>query len=200
MKLPFSYRNHFFSPILLSSLLGHLVFFGGDGLFFSPSKFAVQQAPSSVEIVILEEPKVRKERHKTEAVLTAKDLANVSEEVFQKSEERPRKSAPKSVVIPSHKGALEDMNPAYLKNPAPIYPRRAQEAGWQGLVILEALVQSDGRPARIKVLKSSGYKILDESALKAVQKWQFLPARVGNFPFSSWVKIPVRFVLIKENP
>jgi len=59
-------------------------------------------------------------------------------------------------------------------------------------------VGAAGRPERVEVFRSSGYEILDEAALKAVRAWQFLPARAGGIPFSSRIKIPVRFRLIED--
>lgn len=62
-------------------------------------------------------------------------------------------------------------------------------------MVLKVLVRKEGNPGQILIDKSSGYKILDESALKAVQNWQFFPRRIGNIPFASWVKVPIRFCL-----
>jgi protein TonB len=86
-----------------------------------------------------------------------------------------------------------------LKNPAPIFPEYARTRGWEGTVILSVLVGSDGKVQKITVERSSKHQILDESALKTVRKWQFKPAQVGNLVFASWIKVPVRFVLVETN-
>ncbi len=197
MKLPFSYKQHIFGAILTVSALGHLSVIG-LGSFFSPSpEYAVEQAPSSMEVVILNEREIKKEKQKTEEVMVLKNL-NVSPEI-QKIKERPKiELIKKAVYIPPVKGAVTQTKPAYLKNPAPVYPNRAREQGWKGVVILKVLVSEKGQVEQIEIHKSSGYIILDESALKTIKTWRFLPARMGAMSFSSWIKIPVRFVLTEK--
>ena len=45
------------------------------------------------------------------------------------------------------------------------------------------------------LLKSSGYSLLDASAIEAVKKWKFHPAMVAGVKISSAVNVPVRFRL-----
>ena len=52
-----------------------------------------------------------------------------------------------------------------------------------------------GKPAAINVAKSSGHKIRDDAAVKAVQGWAFEPARRGQTPIDGWVKVPLNFKL-----
>ena len=80
-------------------------------------------------------------------------------------------------------------------NPPPNYPPKAHQNGIQGTVLLTVLVQSNGRPRTVEVLRSSGYRILDIAALKAVRKWQFNPAYNDNIPVEAFVEVPVEFVL-----
>ncbi|MCW9012976.1 MAG: TonB family protein [Gammaproteobacteria bacterium] len=50
------------------------------------------------------------------------------------------------------------------------YPRAAQRRNWQGQVLLEFIILSDGDISQIKVNKSSGYSILDNAAMEALNK------------------------------
>ncbi len=50
------------------------------------------------------------------------------------------------------------------------YPAYAQEEGWQGTVKMRFLVNRDGSVDSIHILKSSGYSLLDNSAVKAVRQ------------------------------
>jgi protein TonB len=84
-------------------------------------------------------------------------------------------------------------------NPRPEYPRTAREAGWEGTVILQVLVLPDGTAGNVTLHKTSGYSILDETALAAVRGWRFVPAMDGNFPVQSIVRLPVRFDLKAAN-
>jgi protein TonB len=45
------------------------------------------------------------------------------------------------------------------------------------------------------VSQSSGFPLLDESAVQTVKGWQFKPAQMAGIPISTTVNIPVRFRL-----
>jgi TonB family protein len=80
-------------------------------------------------------------------------------------------------------------------NLRPEYPRLAREAGWEGTVMLRVEVLSDGKAGAVNVHKTSGYSLLDDAAVTAVQRWHFTPAMDGNFPVSAVVHLPVKFDL-----
>jgi TonB family protein len=84
----------------------------------------------------------------------------------------------------------------YAGNPKPIYPREARERGYQGEVLLKVEVLPNGRVGQIEVKKSSGYEVLDQSALATVKKWKFVPARRGEDAIAFWVNIPIKFELL----
>ena len=90
---------------------------------------------------------------------------------------------------------LKEAMPLYRKNPPPIYPRTARRRGLQGKVVLEVFVYKNGTVRDLRVLTSSGYKILDKAAVKAVKNWLFEPAMKGEHQVSMWVKLPVQFQL-----
>lgn len=85
--------------------------------------------------------------------------------------------------------------PLYRQNPSPEYPALARRRHLQGNVILEVLVNKNGRVEELFVKESSGYKVLDRAALKAVRGWLFEPGRKGTSPVSMKVLVPVRFSL-----
>ena len=85
--------------------------------------------------------------------------------------------------------------PMYRSNTRPIYPRWARKRGWQGTVMLEILVDVEGRTRDIRVYKSSGYDVLDEAAATAAKKWMFVPGMRGNSSVEMWVRVPVAFEL-----
>jgi protein TonB len=43
--------------------------------------------------------------------------------------------------------------------------------------------------------RSSGHDMLDESAIEAVKKWRFIPAKRGETPVASSVIVPIIFTL-----
>ena len=85
--------------------------------------------------------------------------------------------------------------PIYDKKPSPEYPLIARRRGFQGTVVLEVMVKSNGRVGGLRVLKSSGYKVLDMAAGESVRDWIFRPAIKGNEKIEMWVRVPVRFKL-----
>ncbi len=83
----------------------------------------------------------------------------------------------------------------YLNNPAPTYPPSALLKGIQGHVILNVHVLASGHAEEVTVFKTSGQRILDDSAVKTVTAWLFEPARRGKNPIDGWVKVPINFKL-----
>ncbi len=92
-------------------------------------------------------------------------------------------------------GPVRKAAPLYQSNPPPEYPRLAKRRGLEGVVIVEALIDIDGRVADLGLFAGSGHGILDKTALKAVRRWRFTPGTVGGRPKRMWVKVPVRFKL-----
>ncbi len=95
----------------------------------------------------------------------------------------------------SNMKVTQEAVPLYRVNPPPGYPKAARRRGYQGRVILSVLVNEEGRVDNLWVLESCGYRLLDNSAVKAVKDWVFEPGREGDRKVSMWVKIPVRFEL-----
>jgi len=87
------------------------------------------------------------------------------------------------------------VNPAYLHNPKPDYPRTARNRGWQGTVVLRVMVSVEGKPESVTVERSCGHDLLDESAAEAVKGWQFVPAMRGETAMASTVRVPIVFAL-----
>ena len=78
-----------------------------------------------------------------------------------------------------------------LRSVHPIYPRTAKKCGWEGTVLVRVTVETNGRASKAAVSRSSGHKVLDDAAVKAVKRWSFRPARDWNIPIRSEVVIPV---------
>ena len=80
--------------------------------------------------------------------------------------------------------------------PPPAYPAQALRMRQQGQVMLRVLVDEAGRPAEVAIESSSGFRLLDEAAVKAVKKrWHFLPATRDGAAIQAWALVPVSFVL-----
>jgi protein TonB len=88
--------------------------------------------------------------------------------------------------------------PRYRDNARPAYPLAARLRGYEGMVLLSVDVSADGRVDGLTVKRSSGYEVLDRSALEAVRTWTFEPARRMGREVGMRVDIPVKFVLHGE--
>ncbi len=88
--------------------------------------------------------------------------------------------------------------PLYRENMPPSYPEIARVRGYEGVVLIAAEILPTGYVGSVKIRKSSGYAILDQSALEAVKPWKFEPAKMSGRPFTLWVEVPIKFVLYND--
>jgi protein TonB len=63
----------------------------------------------------------------------------------------------------------------------------------QGVVILEAVLDVEGRVDSVRVLRSIAQ--LDQSAVDAVKRWRFTPALLNGQPVSVVMTVTVNFTL-----
>lgn len=88
--------------------------------------------------------------------------------------------------------------PLYRENMPPVYPEMARIRGYEGIVLIAAEILPTGHVGSVKISKSSGYAVLDQSALEAVKPWKFEPAMKSGRPFTIWVEVPIKFVLYND--
>lgn len=87
---------------------------------------------------------------------------------------------------------IDDL-PEAITRVAPSYPDKAREAGIQGLVVVQALVGTDGKVKATQVTTS--IPGLDEAAQACVRQWVYKPAQAKGKPVAVWAAVPVRFSL-----
>ncbi len=84
----------------------------------------------------------------------------------------------------------------YADAPAPVYPREALRDGVEGTVLLQVLVDVDGRPLRVDVQHSSGDRRLDLAARKQIlEHWRFRPAMQDGRAVQAIGLVPIAFNL-----
>lgn len=83
--------------------------------------------------------------------------------------------------------------PGKTKDVKPAYPDVAQSARVQGVVILEAIIDTDGTIANARVLRS--IPLLDAAALGAVSQWRFTPTQLNGQPVAVIMTVTVNFTL-----
>jgi TonB family protein len=75
----------------------------------------------------------------------------------------------------------------------PDYPPEAQAEGIRGIVILELVIDAQGRVASAEVIRS--IPALDEAALDAARKWEYEVTKVNGNPVSVRLTVPISFAL-----
>ena len=99
------------------------------------------------------------------------------------------------VQKPKPPAAVNVPKPVVIQNTPPSYPEIARRNGWEGRVLVRVEVSAEGRPLSTSIAKSSGYGVLDQSALRAVKSWRFQPRTVAGIPTPGSVEVPVNFAL-----
>ncbi len=107
-------------------------------------------------------------------------------------QERPEPEPPRDAIA-DRKALRKTVR--LIKSERPPYPQAARRAGWEGTVVLRITVGTGGGVEHVVTQKSTGFDALDESAMESVKRWQFDPAKDGEFPVSAVVDLPIRFDL-----
>ena len=94
------------------------------------------------------------------------------------------------------KGKRKPVQPTKAEHPP--YPQFARAKGWEGTVVLRIKINQAGAVDSVRTRKSSGFPILDESAVQSVKTWSFEPAKDGEFPIPVTVDLPIRFDLDEQ--
>jgi TonB family protein len=157
------------------------------------------------------EPKEQNSKPRTASIFTAMESAHSIKLVSYKGYDKYDKEATEETSSNmngqntnqtagdiSRTGALTAY-PLYRENMPPVYPEIARVRGYEGVVLVAAEILPNGRVGNIKIRKSSGYAILDQSALEGVKPWKFEPAKKSGKPFTIWVEVPIKFVLHNDN-
>ena len=101
----------------------------------------------------------------------------------------PPPSGPKVVFIPY------DDPPVAMTPIRPVYPDIAQEAGIEGVIVVQAFIDEKGRVKETLILKGVPNTGLDEAAMEAIKGTRFRPAKQRERAVGVWISIPVNFRL-----
>ncbi len=86
-----------------------------------------------------------------------------------------------------------EKQPVPVVNPSPKYPEIARKAGITGTVVVQVLVNKEGKVEAVEILQ--GNEVFHEAAMKVAWKWTFTPAIQNDKPVKVWVALPFRFQL-----
>lgn len=102
-------------------------------------------------------------------------------------------SAPQAPIIPPTELAA-------INTPPPEYPEKLACNGIGGTVLFSVTIATNGKPAKVKMIGSSGQPELDASAEKAVRDWEFKAGTRGGKPWVQGIQVPVTFTPPAEKP
>lgn len=86
------------------------------------------------------------------------------------------------------------VRPRVLKSVSPRYTEMARRAGVQGAVMVEAIIDEQGRVTNTRVLRALPMG-LDRSAVEAVEQWRFRPATLDGKPVKVYFSLTVNFTI-----
>jgi protein TonB len=90
----------------------------------------------------------------------------------------------------------EIKEPALVHRVEPIYPPYAVSANIEGVVILEATVDREGRIEELRVLRS--HPVLEKAAMEAVRQWRYSPVLLNGKPERFILTVVVTFKLQEQ--
>jgi TonB family protein len=102
----------------------------------------------------------------------------------------------KRVVVPIE---AADTSPELISKVEPKYTDEAHKKEIQGKVLVYAIVNKDGIPTALHILKSLDPG-LDQNAMDAVKQWRFRPATKAGQPVAVEAQVEVNFALMKQPP
>jgi TonB family protein len=78
--------------------------------------------------------------------------------------------------------------------PDPEFSEKARQAGYEGVCVLELVVDAEGMPQKIRVTHAAGLG-LDEKAMEAVRQWRFKPGMKDGEPVAVQINVETSFHL-----
>jgi protein TonB len=102
-------------------------------------------------------------------------------------------SAVAALALSGFAASAADVAPKVdTSQPTPVvYPTTAQRAGEEGTVLLNVYVTYTGKPQKIDIAKSSGYRELDNAAVETAANWHYVPALHDGDTASDWASVQV---------
>lgn len=79
----------------------------------------------------------------------------------------------------------------------PAYPAQDVRLGNEGTVMLSVYVLANGAVGEVRLLQSSGFPRLDDSAVTEARRWRFTPGTEDGKPAAMWKQLPITFRLVK---
>ncbi|MFY8351082.1 energy transducer TonB [Pseudoalteromonas sp. SSM20] len=163
------------------------------------------KATSKPDKISLNEAKAIVKAPETPPKEQVKPNVNKPKEVAPKKPSPAKQLQTEQLASAKHKSQQDNQvdefveldKPALFKSPRPelIYPLKAKRRGHQGVSLLAIELDKQGNIVKLSVVKSSGYKSLDQAAINNVKQWQFHPFKQGQQAVRARFTVPIEFKL-----
>jgi len=97
-----------------------------------------------------------------------------------------------SLPTPTEEYLVSEM-PRVLSEVRPTYPKEAKERELEGTVVLDVLIDDQGKVRQVSVIE--GESVFRNEALIAMKKFLFKPARVDGKPVAVRIRYSLKFLL-----
>ena len=85
-----------------------------------------------------------------------------------------------------------DTPPVPVRTPPPDYPTQLKRDGVSGMVVVNVVIDEDGKVADVEVRKSTNVEF-EKPALDAVKNWRFKPGKKEGNAIRCKVALPLKF-------
>jgi TonB family protein len=93
---------------------------------------------------------------------------------------------------PPYRVGIDAKAPVVISRVEPVYPAEARAHGVYGIVILETVIDRDGKVRDVKILKPLPFGV-DQAAADAVKQWKFRPGTRNGEPVDVIFNLTVQF-------
>ena len=78
----------------------------------------------------------------------------------------------------------------------PVYPPDAVYNHFEGNVTVKVLVSKNGKPYKTHIVKSSGYALIDSSAVEYLRNINYKPAHIKDQPVNIWMLVSFNYKIL----
>lgn len=160
----------------------------------SPEKLAepeISETPNSIPKTLLSKKLKESPRQRSKKAASSKKESSIKNTGVDRAGINDVKSSP----MTSKSRLTQPVATGGSGSPKPHYPELARKRGQEGTVNIRCQVAATGEVLDAAIAKSSGFKLLDEAALKTLLKWRFKPATNNGTNVPGTVIVPVLFKL-----
>ncbi|GAB6182409.1 energy transducer TonB [Thermodesulfovibrio hydrogeniphilus] len=151
---------------------------------------------SKIEQIVRRQPpqEVREEN----PIKPLERIENMSPASLPAEEEKKTEKSNPSSVVDRYEGEFGTaQGPKFLHREIPVYPLMARRLGKEGRVLLRLTIDEKGNLVNVEVLEGAccGFT---ESAVEAVKKSTFIPAKIDGKPVLSRALLSIKFTLRRD--